>query len=450
MSTLLSDRLTALFGLFLATLFCGITPVVMFRIWSKRKQANFLDINVTKKKRRRFSVSYNSLLNVFMFFGGGVLLATCFVHLIPEVRSNFDNYFKNTNQTEEHDHLHDFSGLDHDHNGTEHGHDDHDDDHEHTHESSHDHGHEHAHGVPYVEIAICCGFFLIYLLEEIVHTFIGHNHDHRDNESTTDTVSSPQTISPSYSPTNNRMKSNLSLNQGNLPVNLISGTKRCETGCDSMEKGYINYGIDVKMDSATSEPTFPMFHTQSCDALVSSSSYPGSVGKLPALALPVTQKVLLPASVRFARGLITITAFSAHSVFDGVAIGLQESSSQIWTMFFAICVHKLVVAFAVGMELFEQTSSLTMTVVHMTLFSVMSPIGILIVIVTESSMAEGDSPVIIMLSAVATGTILYIVFFEILQRDRSKDDSKLTGFILYLSMIVGFASMVCITLFIVH
>jgi zinc transporter ZupT len=55
-----------------------------------------------------------------------------------------------------------------------------------------------------------------------------------------------------------------------------------------------------------------------------------------------------PASVRFIQGLVIIIAFSAHSIFDGVAIGLQEESTRIWTMFFAICSHKLVVALAVG------------------------------------------------------------------------------------------------------
>ena len=53
--------------------------------------------------------------------------------------------------------------------------------------------------------------------------------------------------------------------------------------------------------------------------------------------------------VRFMQGLVVIIAFSAHSVFDGVAIGLQESEPRLWTMFFAICSHKLVVALAVGL-----------------------------------------------------------------------------------------------------
>lgn len=86
----------------------------------------------------------------------------------------------------------------------------------------------------------------------------------------------------------------------------------------------------------------------------------------------------------------------------------------------------------------------------MTAFSLMSPIGILIVVLTESNLKEDESMVLILLSAVASGTILYIVFFEILQRDRSKDKTKLTGLMLYLSMIVGFTAMVFITLKVVH
>lgn len=299
-----------------------------------------------------------------------------------------------------------------------------------------------------MELAICGGFFVIYLLEELVHTFVGHHHpedeDQRSDKDSLATASPPAT----YSPTSiHRLKNNLALEHNALPspANLLTCNKRNDSD-DSLEKGYINYGIDLKAESPIGAPPtlFPFYHTQSCDALV----IPGS--ESPKIVSNQADKPLLPASVRFARGLVTIAAFSAHSIFDGVAIGLQESTSQIWTMFFAICVHKLVVAFAVGMELFEQTSSLTMTTIQMTLFALMSPIGIFIVMMTERTMNEADSPVIILLSAVATGTILYIVFFEILQRDRTKDGSKAMGFILFIAMITGFTVMVCVTIFIVH
>lgn len=145
-------------------------------------------------------------------------------------------------------------------------------------------------------------------------------------------------------------------------------------------------------------------------------------------------------------------AFSAHSIFDGLTIGVQNMSSKIYTMLFAISIHKLVVAFAVGLELFDQTSSVTMTTIHMCIFSVMSPIGIWIVIITQwtsdlpvDDLAKEDqSLMLIVLSAVATGTIIYIVFFEILQKDRA--DSNVNGIVLWFIMIVGFVLMITVNL----
>lgn len=42
----------------------------------------------------RANLSSTKVLQAFMFFGGGVLLATCFCHLIPEARENFNSYMK--------------------------------------------------------------------------------------------------------------------------------------------------------------------------------------------------------------------------------------------------------------------------------------------------------------------------------------------------------------------
>ena len=86
----------------------------------------------------------------------------------------------------------------------------------------------------------------------------------------------------------------------------------------------------------------------------------------------------------------------------------------------------------------------------MTLFSSMSPLGIVIVVLTESRISGNDSPVIILLSAVATGTILYIVFFEILQRSHKEREPKCFGLLLIVCMLTGFAAMTCLTLYIQH
>lgn len=149
------------------------------------------------------------------------------------------------------------------------------------------------------------------------------------------------------------------------------------------------------------------------------------------------------------RGLVIVIAFSAHLVFDGLAIGLQSTANKIYSMLFSISMHKFVVAIAVALEIFDQTSSVYMTLVHMSLFSLMSPIGIWIVIATQKKsglIKQDESLFFVMLSAVTTGTILYIVFFEILQKDRS--GSNVNGLVLWVVMLFGFALMLFVNIFV--
>src|SRR5262249_55446643 len=117
--------------------------------------------------------------------------------------------------------------------------------------------------------------------------------------------------------------------------------------------------------------------------------------------------------VLFVRGLLIIMAFSVHSIFDGLAIGLQPTETDLWRLFFAISVHKLVIAFVISLQLFDQSNKIFMVAIHMALFAIMSPIGILIVIMSENTLL-GANPesniIVILLTSIATGTLLYIIF----------------------------------------
>ena len=87
--------------------------------------------------------------------GGGVLLCTVFVHMIPEVRENIESARK----------LGVWGGQSHE---DEHDHESHD--HEH---------HEHEHGYPLAELVVCAGFFIIYFIEASVTKFFGlQGHSH--------------------------------------------------------------------------------------------------------------------------------------------------------------------------------------------------------------------------------------------------------------------------------
>jgi len=113
-------------------------------------------------------------------------------------------------------------------------------------------------------------------------------------------------------------------------------------------------------------------------------------------------------------------------------------------MFIAIAAHKLLISFVISVELYEKCSSIVLVVFHMTLFSIMSPIGILIVILAENSLNSDSeaNPVVILLSAISSGTILYIVFFEILQKERV---SNLSEIVQIIAMAIGFGLMFLVT-----
>ena len=255
---------------------------------------------------------------------------------------------------------------------------------------------------------MCIGFFVIYLLEELIHTFIGHHHQTHEDD-----VDKSVSGEPSQSYTNSDIES------------------YCETIPDSG-----NCSPVVSSDNILSSTPGIFFEMTLRPDIRNTSKK--------------ADKKLPKKSMRFFQGLVVIVAFSAHSIFDGVAIGLQEQPSGIWTMFFAICSHKLVVSFAVGMELLEKTQSMRITAGLMSLFSIMSPVGIFIVLLSESGVSGINSPVTILSNAAATGTILYIVFFEILQKDQNHEKirqppPKLFGLLLYASILVGFFFMLLLT-----
>lgn len=152
-----------------------------------------------------------------------------------------------------------------------------------------------------------------------------------------------------------------------------------------------------------------------------------------------------PLYVRFFHGLMIVTAFSIHSLFDGISIGVKDTSAGLWTMFVAICSHKLLVALIVSVELFDKCASFALVVLHMTFFALMSPLGIISVVLSQNSITADSeaNPLTILLSAIASGTILYIVFLEILQKDRV---TKLKPLIQFISLALGFAIMFAVTI----
>jgi len=140
------------------------------------------------------------------------------------------------------------------------------------------------------------------------------------------------------------------------------------------------------------------------------------------------------------RSLVLLLALSTHTVFEGMALGLQETTAQVWTLFLAIIVHKIIMSFTAGLRFIESLKDVKRTILYILIFSVTAPIGIAIGLAVTEAGRNGLATDITsaILQGVATGTFVYVTFFEVLLEEMTNNQSIAK----VLCVIIGFA---CIT-----
>ncbi len=85
------------------------------------------------------------------------------------------------------------------------------------------------------------------------------------------------------------------------------------------------------------------------------------------------------------RSYLLLVALTFHSLFEGLAIGLQEVSGQLFSIFTAVIVHKAVMAFSLGLTVAQSAGiSLRSYVASVLVFSAASPVGMIVgILVTD-------------------------------------------------------------------
>ncbi|KAK4317275.1 hypothetical protein Pmani_011634 [Petrolisthes manimaculis] len=301
-------------------------------------------------------------------FGGGVLLATVFLHLLPEVRHYMDLA---TQQ----------GFLPH---------------------------------VPYPlsELLVCIGFFFIYVCEEVVHTCV-HQHSHQQhkqhqhheagiNTHQHDTDDDDDDNVPSYKQDNVKM---------NIPVGEALRERRGSSSSSNNE-AQVEF-LPTKKDNRQ---------------MNGGDTKEGNVG---------TDNEALS----MMRSLVMVAALSIHSIMEGLALGLVHSNRDVWVLFGALSAHKLIIAFCMAMELLENGASRLSFILSMLIFSLASPVGgvigtLVVSIMTETTAAGVLVPTI--LQGLSAGTILYVTFCEVLERERAKQN---IGYVRMWTFLLGFVFM---------
>ncbi|CAK1541990.1 unnamed protein product [Leptosia nina] len=276
---------------------------------------------ISERARQRHPL----LISCLLCFGGGVLLSTSLVHILPEAREKLPNYS---------------------------------------------------------ELLLCAGFFIVYLVDEVVHFFYGaHSKGHEAPKRT-------------YTTEESRL----------LRADVRDGEMR-EHCCGD----------------AGNPRMCHVSHTEPCN-----KSSSGIIGLLCALLV--------------------------HSFLEGLAIGLQDSTSQVLLLLAAVACHKFVVGFCLGAELCESGNRLCAHIVSVTLFSGGSVAGIGLGAGLDSISKLKNSIAVPIMQALAAGTLLYVTVSEVLPRERARwhEKKRSAGIAQFLSVGIGFAVMYLSTMYLDH
>ena len=138
------------------------------------------------------------------------------------------------------------------------------------------------------------------------------------------------------------------------------------------------------------------------------------------------------------RSILLLLALSLHSVFEGLAMGLQTDDNELLNIFTAVIIHKNILAFSLGMNLVQSRLSKCSILMSCLCFALMAPVGIVLGIILIESFSDFTHSIANgILQGFATGTFLYITFFEVLPHEMNSSKDRLLK---VLFLLLGFST----------
>eukprot|EP00118_Oscarella_pearsei_P026423 m.778 g.778 ORF g.778 m.778 type:complete len:332 (+) comp4837_c0_seq1:11-1006(+) len=106
-----------------------------------------------------------------------------------------------------------------------------------------------------------------------------------------------------------------------------------------------------------------------------------------------------------------------HGIFEGLAIGLLDTVAEILALLLAVSIHKSVILISLVVQLVSKNVKTGKSLVLVSVFSVVAPVGIVIGIAIDKTGSKESSGGLLasgILGGLATGTLFYVIFMEIL------------------------------------
>jgi solute carrier family 39 (zinc transporter), member 1/2/3 len=219
------------------------------------------------------------------------------------------------------------------------------------------------------ELLMCLGFFFVALVDQVVHWLLHHYQDLQTN-----------------------------------PSEMITAavTRRSRRGIGSVADLIENDMENQKREHDDEHERQVATHQSGTTLSISNNrivlAEPSCTPELP------YHHHALPATASFS-GLLMVLALSVHELFEGLAVGLENSSSNVMIMFISVFFHKVVISFCVGVERLVAKSGFCSMFFYVFSFAFASPLGIFlgIIISTSSSNQVASTEV---LSVILQGKLL--------------------------------------------
>lgn len=133
-----------------------------------------------------------------------------------------------------------------------------------------------------------------------------------------------------------------------------------------------------------------------------------------------------------------VLALSAHAVFEGVALGLQEDGPQLVRLFVGVAIHETLAAVALGVSVAKMCVGMRRALQLGGALSLMIPLGVVLGMLIESAQTLAATVASVLLQGLAAGTFLFITFFEILSRELEDKQDRLLK---VLFLILGYSTL---------
>ncbi|KAK7081991.1 hypothetical protein SK128_002096 [Halocaridina rubra] len=336
-------KAVALTVMFFVTLSCSMLALYVRNLFYKH----------VSNSRAKF------ILSGCLCFGAGVLMSTVFLHILPENRETFqtameENYLAETEY-------------------------------------------------PIAEIMMCVGFFVVYFIEETVHTCLDrhhyekHHHNHSDMQIT---QKGPKTSEEAKA---NAKKLRATVDRCSELRDSFSRRSVISLAVFTTDHGQVNHGYDGDVTKS--------------GGVENGSPEDGSQTKLQGHAFVKDGSLVSTA--------MAVIALCFHGLMEGMSLGLEEEYKDVWILFGALSAHKIFLSFSMSIELLELGVPLKPFLLTMFIFAMASPVGGLIGALVAGYTAEHDNAASVLapafLQSISGGTILYVTFCEVLERERAKE-----------------------------